>query len=138
MLVYIGSKDGPKNYNSYSDVASFSRGVLDSECRTIVCDHYLSSFAYNDIPKLLDLLLKKIRINGELEIIDQDFDMISRQLFMSGTTPEINKMIFSQNPIIKSALSLKLVEDMIPRTGFVVTKKSFNNFEFSLTVQRND
>ena len=81
MLVYLSQFDSPdENYKQFQTLSSFHKGVLDSEATSIVCDNFLRTFEYIEIPELLKLIIKKLRIKGELVIKDLDIDLVSRHV----------------------------------------------------------
>ena len=85
MKAYLSqSQTGDDSFKHFSNIASFSRGVLDSEAQEIVCDRFLSSFSYSETEKLLEIIFKKMRTGCQLTIIEPDFYLISKHLFSRG------------------------------------------------------
>ena len=61
MLVYLSQFDSPdENYRQFQTLSSFHRDVLDSGATSIVCDGFLRTFEYEEIPELLKLIIKKL------------------------------------------------------------------------------
>jgi hypothetical protein len=139
MLIYLTATENKlDNYKTYHDIVSFSRDVLDAEATEIICENFLSAFDYNDIHKVLDLILKKMRVNSKLVIIDKDFNIIARQIFREETDIEIvNKSVFSNKNILKSFLTLDIVEALLPKDEFKIIAKDFGPLNFTLTIKRS-
>tara|TARA_A100001201_G_scaffold43498_2_gene44280 strand:- start:6367 stop:6789 length:423 start_codon:yes stop_codon:yes gene_type:complete len=109
----------------FSNVSSFSRGVMDSEATQIICDCFLSTFLRKDVASVLDIILKKMRANCELTIIEPDFYLISKHIFHEDVDIDvINDLVFSQGAM-KSMLSMDKIEKMIGN-GFEISSKHFD------------
>ena len=62
MLVHLTSNNKSlKGYKSFSDILSFSRSVGDNEATSIICENFLCNFNYSDLPKVIALIVKKMR-----------------------------------------------------------------------------
>ena len=123
----------------YGTIAQFANGVVDSEAREIVCENFLSSFSPDELDKLLDIILSKLRISGSLIIKDHDFELICNSMFTGSLTLEqSNSLVFSGGSLIKSMTSLELIEEKILRNGSChVTHKELGLTSFTLTVKRS-
>ena len=98
--------------STFMDVMSFSRGVDDSEATEPMCDYFLSSHYHMDLPKLISLILGKVRIGGEVIFIDYDWPTISRFIEKDIPLEEINASL--QKHTFKSVLSMEEVLQYIP------------------------
>lgn len=138
MLVYLTSTNKQlSNYDNYHNIPSFARAVLDNEAQEIVCENFLSSFHYNDIPKLLDLIFQKLRLRGTLVIHELDFHAISRQFFREEISSElVNNIVFADNRAIKCFLTLEDLEKFIPIDKFHIESKEFGPHNFVLKIKR--
>ena len=138
MLVYLTATDKElQNYNTYHQITTFSRAVSDNEAREIICENFRSSFDYNDVPKVLSMLLGKLRVGASLTIIDHDIRLISRQVYREEVDINtLNSVVFSDKQIVKSFLTLEAIEDLIPPTDFKIMSKDFGSKTFTLTMKR--
>lgn len=138
MLVNLTSTDNElTGYKNFNQITSFARSVADSEAQKIYCENFLSSFDYNDVPGVINLILKKLRLSSTLTITEPDFELISRQFFREETDiSTINKIIFQDNKILKCFLTIELLESIIPNDKFHILSKSFDSHNFTLVVKR--
>jgi hypothetical protein len=135
MLVYLSQFDNPdENYTRFQNLSSFHRGVLDSEATSIVCDNFLRTFEYVEIPELLKLIIKKLRINGEIVIRDIDMDLVSRHILNQRLDlSAINEICKGSS---KSLLLCETIEELL--TGLEVITKQFdeNTMTFVIKARR--
>ena len=138
MLIYLTASDKElSNYTNYHNVPALSREVMDNEAREIICENFLSSFDYNDVPKLLEFIFNKIRLEGTLTIREPDFNLISRQFFREEVdTKLVNDIVFSENQILKCFLTLESVEQLVQADRFKVVSKEFDSHNFTLKIKR--
>ena len=135
MLVYLSQFSSPdENYRQFQNLPSFHRGVLDSEATSIVCDNFLRTFKYQEIPELIQLIIKKLRINGELVIRDIDVDLVSRHVLNQSTNLSMINEICKGNS--KSFLICEAVEELL--SGLEVTAKQYdeNTMTFVIKARR--
>jgi|TARA_B100000676_G_scaffold141614_1_gene140289 hypothetical protein len=123
MKAYLSqSQTGDDSFKHFSNIASFSRGVLDSEAQEIVCDRFLSSFSYSETEKLLEIIFKKMRTGCQLTIIEPDFYLISKHLFKDSVHIDIiNGIVFKDN-VIKCMLTMDKIAGMINPALDVIEK----------------
>lgn len=135
MLVYLSQFDSPdENYRQFQALSSFHRGVLDSEATSIICDGFLRTFEYQEIPELLKLIIKKLRINGEIVIKDLDIDLVSRHVLDQAVDlATINEICRGSS---KSLLLCEAIEGLL--AGLEVTAKQFdeNTMTFIIKARR--
>ncbi len=135
MLVYLSQFDSPdENYRQFQTLSSFHRDVLDSEATSIVCDGFLRTFEYEEIPELIKLIIKKLRINGELVVKDLDIDLVSRHILDQGVDlATINEICRGSS---KSLLLCEAVEGLL--AGLEITTKQFdeNTMTFVIKARR--
>lgn len=136
MLVCLGSAPEMSGYARCVDIASFSRNVLDSEATGVVCHNFLSRFYYNEIPQVWDIILKKMRIGSDLEIVEPDIDMISKQVFREEVDLQtVNSLIFHDKDLMKSLINLEFIESLVPE-NFKVISKYYGPANFSIKIKR--
>jgi hypothetical protein len=146
MLIYLTGRDlvlsVPEAYskhNIYRDAASLSRNVLQNEATEIICQDFLCCFNWKDLPKIIDLILSKMRKGCKLTIIEKDLRLISRQVYKDLYNTELlNKKVFEFGQIVKSLFSLEDIIGHITDTDqYIVTSKGFiDATSFSLIVER--
>jgi len=136
MKVYLGA-DSKNGYEDIPNFALLGQRVLDAEALEIYCDKFLSRFSFSEVPKVLELILKKLRIGGVLRVEENDFQSISRQIFREETPIDvINNHVFPTSGVMtKCMLSFRSVKDLIPES-FELTKAHFGSHTFSLEVRR--
>tara|TARA_Y100000593_G_C4286012_1_gene325499 strand:+ start:1168 stop:1590 length:423 start_codon:yes stop_codon:yes gene_type:complete len=135
-LSFVRPEDNAYNY--YRNIGNFANAVMDSEANEIVCRDFLSSFSYDEVPALMDLILKKMRINSELTIVEPDFYLASKHIYR-GDIPvsEINSKLFDSNSL-KSILTISDIESLITPSFQVVSKHlDENSCRFVIKVRRS-
>jgi len=140
MLVYLsGLETIITGYTKFSEITSFSRGVEDSEAKTLVCDFFLSGFEKRDVDKVLSLILKKIRIGGTLVINDFDFqELFSKAQELANPLQPLNNVLASKTKMLKSFLDLDEVKSYITQNApnFESQIEGLNNGTFTISLQR--
>ena len=121
MRIYLSqSEPEDGSLEHFTNVATFSRAVMDSEATSIVCDRFLSSFTYNKVEAVLDLVLQKMRIGCELTIMEPDFYLISKHIFQDRIEEELINNIVFKSGNLKSILTMKTIEKWVcPRLEIV-------------------
>jgi hypothetical protein len=139
MRIFLSqSEPEDQSLKHFTNVATLSRDVMDSEATHIVCDGFLSSFAYNDLQGLLKLICQKMRIGCELIIIEPDFYLISKHVFREEIEIElINQIVFNSNSL-RSILTMKTIEKLLDPTLEVISKHFDEHLCKSIvTIKRN-
>tara|TARA_Y100000004_G_scaffold120017_1_gene134865 strand:+ start:357 stop:785 length:429 start_codon:yes stop_codon:yes gene_type:complete len=141
MLVYLTSANKSKNmegYQSFYDALSFSNSVKDNEATAIVCEDFLCSFSFEDLGKIIDLIVRKMRLKCKLTINEKDMQLISRQVYRESADLELlNKAIFSKKIILKSLLSADLIESLLEQHSLSIVSKGFDQISFTFVLERN-
>lgn len=118
---------------NFSDVLSFSRGVDDGEVTELMCDFFLSSHFYKDVPALVSLILQKVRIGGEVVFIDFDWRSLAKAINRGSALKDINGLL--QGHSFKSVLAMEELESFLT-DGFVIEMKQFHGDSFVLKAKR--
>lgn len=127
--------DSP-NTTVITDISLLDIMVDDNECKHIVVDSFLSGFTINEIPVVLDKILKKLRINGTIIITDIDIEIISNALLLSTIDIEtFNQIIFSGSNV-KSLLTIELVKNLLWANEIKVSRSYIENNFFVLEAKR--
>lgn len=136
MKIYIGNKKiEDQSYQALSDVQVLNYVADDSECLSIVLDDALSKQSLNEVVETLKLCMLKLRINGTLQIIDTDFDILTYLYDRSGKIKDLNAAIF-QSGSIGSFLTLDLMKEICSGLGLIIKSVAINNFKFVLECTR--
>ena len=142
MLVYLTGKDSiPQiysKYNIYKEASSLSRNVLQNEATEIICQDFLCCFNFKDLPKIIDLILSKMRKGCKLTIIEKDIKLIARQIYRESVSIDVlNNKIFEVGQIIKSIFSLEDIISYIDTNEYKIVSKGFiDGANFSMTLER--
>jgi len=142
MLVYLTGKDSiPQiysKYNIYKEASSLSRNVLQNEATEIICQDFLCCFNFKDLPKIIDLILSKMRKGCKLTIIEKDIKLIARQIYRESASIDVlNNKIFEVGQIIKSIFSLEDIISYIDTNEYKIVSKGFiDGANFSMTLER--
>jgi hypothetical protein len=140
MKVYLGcdSECGHCEHNFDSNmIGLFASQILDSEATEIICENLFSNFYISELPDLISLVCKKVRLKGKLIIKDFDFYFTSKIIFRNELPIEdLNVMIFENRNKIKSIFTLETLESFLPQDSFRVTKKEFGKTNFTIHLER--
>lgn len=136
MRVYLGDSDPDAGWEHFSNLPSLAKKVLDSEATEIYCKFFLSKYSYEDLPKLVELLVSKIRKGGKIRFFDLDFDMVARQLFREEQPINlINTHVFRDVKGLNSFINLDTVRAMLP-PNFKITTMNYGSDTFTLEAER--
>lgn len=103
--------------------------ALDAEVKHLRCMNILTSFEYNDVPKVLAEWCKKIRHKGEITIIDVDSIELSKAFINNTVALDYYNMIGSG----KSKLTITYVAHLLSELGFKIVNQKFENLRFIIT-----
>lgn len=138
MKIYLATNK-PNNLNCKwaSNLPMLDGMLLDSEGTDIVCDDFISSFTYEEIPSLLNKLASKLRIKGKLTIADVDANILTVRTYNQEVAEnELNSMLFT-NQKRKSIVSLSNIEAALP-SNLEIESKTYDHktCRFILVVRR--
>ena len=136
MKVYLSPQKPEENYNAWiSNIATLDGQVLDSEATQIIADQFLSMFNYHEVDQIISKVSRKMRLGGELTIIEPDFNLISQQYTRDDfSLGDINKILFNGS-YIKSVLNLEEIVNRLPAHNLSISQKSFNNQSAQLIIK---
>ena len=95
----------------FSNVSNFNRSVDDGEVTELMCDYFLSSFGYEEIPKIMSLILRKVRVGGEVMFNDYDWKNLSNQIVRGVSLEDVNQVLMGHN--FKCVLAMEEIEKLI-------------------------
>tara|TARA_A100001201_G_scaffold135193_1_gene123293 strand:- start:217 stop:639 length:423 start_codon:yes stop_codon:yes gene_type:complete len=139
MLVNLTTnKNSLPGYKTFAEVLSFSREVQDNEATSIVCENFLCGFSFDDLPKILNLIVSKMRLKCKLVISEKDFNLISRYIFREvNDINVINQLVFQDSDLkIRSILTAELIESLLEGYNLKLISKGFEDLNFSITLER--
>ena len=117
-----------------SDIATFESQVLDGEATYIILDRFLSTFTFSELRPLLEKISKKMRMDCELTIMENDMDFIAKKIVRGEMNiEEVNEVMF-KNPFIKSVCTLENIEQNIP-SSIPLQHKHFDNLLSEITIK---
>lgn len=117
-----------------SDIATFETQVLDGEATCIILNRFLSTFRHEELQPLLEKIVKKMRLNCELTIIENDMDFIAKKIVRGEINiGEVNEIMF-KNPFLKSVCTLENIEQNIPNS-IPLYHKHFDNLLSEITIK---
>lgn len=137
MKIYIGNRtvDSPE-YKNLTEVEMIKYIADDSECTSIILDGVLKNFSASEIPSILDLVISKLRNQGELIISDIDFDLLVFAHKKLNNLPELNKMIESFGGF-KSFVTRESISEMFKLyRNISLVSIDITNLEFRLKYKK--
>tara|TARA_R100001377_G_scaffold9933_1_gene5054 strand:- start:2626 stop:3048 length:423 start_codon:yes stop_codon:yes gene_type:complete len=126
MRIHLSSS-GPvdKSYKWASNIVSFNDMVQDREATSIICDHFLSSFSYDEIPEVMKIIASKMRLKSELTIVQPDIIILSQKLSREEIDEKSLNSILFRGEGVKSLCSTETIQSLIP-DNLQITEKHFD------------
>ena len=139
MKIYL-SQMPPKDsaLTHFGNIAHLSNGVMDTEATEVTSEGFLSSFEYENIPQVIDIIKKKARLGCVITLVEPDFYLISKKIFrQEAHLQQLNANVFNSNSI-KSLLTIELVRTFFNDDSFQIIAESFddNLCKFVLQIRR--
>lgn len=122
-------KEGDEN--SIDSLTQLTEKCLDAEATEITVDDFLSLFYFDEIEKVINIILSKLRLGGTITFSDYDFELLAHQLDTGAINIEVLNMMF-QGKNIRSFVSLDLVESILNKFGIKIIEKGI--YEKSLFI----
>ena len=135
MIFFIPQSETIRNSNKWaSNLAIFNSMVGDNEATSIVCDNFLTSFSYDEVSQVLNIIASKMRLKSELVILQPDIRMLSQKVAREEIDERvINSVLFDKGPI-KSVTSAESIQALIPN-GFQVSERYFDISTFNIVIK---
>lgn len=74
----------------------FNETVLDSECTDLICENFLSTFHFNEVERVIQILVSKMRMNSLLTIQEVDNKILSRRSYIEDLQiDQVNELLFA-------------------------------------------
>ena len=109
-----------------SNIAMLNGLVEDGEATSIICNHFLSTFTYDELQAALNKIVSKMRLQAELVLIHPDINIVSQKLQREDISLEALNAILFGFGAIKGAFSIDAIEKLLP-SNLQVTHKHFDN-----------
>lgn len=114
MKIYLSQiKPIDSSYLWVSNIQTLDNSVDDNEAKEIILDRYISNFLLQDVEKVLAKIIGKIRLNGELIIIETDIDLIAMKYFRNELDLNSLNNILLKTGILKSVLNIEYIESIL-------------------------
>lgn len=111
MKIYLSqTKPTDSSYLWVSNMQILDNSVDNNEAREIIVDRYISGFLLPDVEKLLDKIISKIRLNGELIIIETDIDLITMKYFRNELDLNNLNNLLLKTGLLRSVLNIEYIE----------------------------
>lgn len=138
MKIYIGNRQ--INDDSFKVIAQpevLNYLAEDGECETIIIDGILRKNKFQDGVNLLDLVIKKLRIGGNLIIGEIDLDLLVYTYSNNPNLIELNEMV-STVGAFESFWNIDLAKTVITRyNNLSISSSRINGMEFNIEYKRN-
>lgn len=138
MKIYIGNRsvDSPE-YKNLTEVEMIKYIADDSECTSIILDGVLKNFGISEIPGILNLVISKLRNQGELIISDVDFDLLIFAHKKLNNLLDLNRMVESSGGF-KSFITYESITEMLSGYNNIsLITVNINNLEFRLQYRKS-
>lgn len=146
MKVYIGKQNiQDESFKLISDPAILNYIADDSECSEIILDTCLTRASSDEVIKIVNLCLQKLRINGKLKIIDFDFDLLvyayQKANELENSQAKINNLVnlnklFNNHPI-GCFITIEFIKYLLKGHELKLTSASIDNVKFGLEYVRS-
>lgn len=141
MKVYIsrwGTSKKPENdeFIHVSNLMWLDNLVLDSEARIIVVDNFFQQFTIKEIPVVMEKILSKLRLGGELLIEETDIDVVSLKYYRGDLSlEEVNNTMFLNESSIKSVFTVEFFRSLLSSLNITITELSLDNRTASFLIK---
>ena len=115
MRIYLSSSEpADKSYKWASNIVAFNDMVQTSEATSVVCDQFLSSFSYSEIPEGLKIIASKMRLQSQITIVHPDIVVLSQRMSREEVNEQNFNDILFRNEAIRSVCSTETIQSLIP------------------------
>lgn len=137
MKVYISTKKPENNEFIHApNLMWLNNLVLDSEARIIVVDNFFQQFTIKEIPVVMEKILSKLRLGGELLIEETDIDTVSMKYYRGDLSlEEVNNTMFLNESSIKSVFTVEFFRSLLSSLNITITELSLDNRTASFLIK---
>jgi hypothetical protein len=116
-----------KSYKVISNLNQLDFFCSDAECTNVIVDNYISMYPYKELPSLVAKICSKVRLGGEIQLIDADLELLAYKLSVGLCDLEsINEALFAGG-VLCSLTSIDHAEEMLKPNGIKITYKEIVN-----------
>ena len=131
-------RGGQEEIENYSHVVASDNKVdishiINNECERILATDVLDCFTVDGVPELIQALVSKLRLGGEMSIGGTEIRMLCKSIINGSITPEEGSGIISG---LYSASSLQFVQEALEKLGLTVVDTHMNGIHFEVKVRR--
>lgn len=131
-------KDGQDKIENYSHAVASNNQVdishiVNNECEHILATDVLDCFTPDGIPELLQALVSKLRMGGEISIGGTDMRLLSKSIINGSITQEEGSAIISS---LYSVSSMQVVPEALERLGLTIVDTHMNGIHFEVKARR--
>ena len=109
-------------------------GISNNECETIMANEVLDSFSLENIPKCIQELTSKLRLNGTLVIGGTDMRIFCRGV-INGTIPATEGAKIVETKL--SMTTLPEIMELIKSTGLKIETSTISGAHYEIVATRS-
>ena len=131
-------KDGQDQIANYSHIVARNNKIdishiVNNECEQILATDVLDCFTHDGIPELLQALVSKLRMGGEMSVGGTDMRLLCKSIINGSITPTEGSAIISD---LYSSSSLQVIQETLEKLGLTVVDTHINGIHFEVKVRR--
>ena len=131
-------KEGQDKIENYSHAVASNNKVdishiVNNECEHILATDVLDCFTPDGIPELLQALVSKLRMGGEMSVGGTDMRLLCKSIINGSITPTEGSAIISD---LYSSSSLQVIQETLEKLGLTVVDTHMNGIHFEVKVRR--
>jgi hypothetical protein len=121
------SQDG--SYEFINNITHLDPICCNAESTSIIVDNFLSLHEYRGVQPLLAKICSKLRMNGEICVIDKELGLLSHMFARNSISVEQFNEIFDGGPLM-SLFDGDCISQILESLGITITEKYLvgNNF----------
>ena len=133
MKVYIGRQEiNDQSFKVIKQIELLDMICDDSECTELIIDNILRQYPLGNLDQLLQLIVRKIRLNGKIVITDVDFELLAFYYSTSADLLQLNNYIHP----CSSLLTMDYIINLFTTYGLELRVKNYNSLNFILEFWR--
>jgi hypothetical protein len=107
--------------------------ISDNECEIIIAPDVIDSFSAQNIAELINALLSKLRLGGEISIGGTDVRLFSKCTLNGALSVSEASDIAGQ---VESMTALPMIQDMLTNAGLRILSSHLNGIHFEIKAKR--
>jgi hypothetical protein len=134
------TKNGKSNIEGfhtimYDDPSKINEltGIVNNSCEYILANTILDDFEITESPKIVALLVSKLRLGGSLVLVGHDMQMLAKSLIDNFIgVGEISDLIKDKRSISTALNTIAIAEE----NGLKISTVKFNNYMYEIVCVR--